>query len=688
MLNYSINKQIIDNLPEYWKKIFYCSKKEVVLNYDKEMEKSVFLYSQYIIKDTISSYTFKELLKLSDFTIICFYVLLYSNYGYVMRRPKGILENQVDESWIFERDFCFFNIRAVGNVVEEPGNIIDAIKLLPTLRVNAIHLAPFFECSFGIIYCQKSFEHINHEIVNIRYLDEKITDEEQLKFFIDCCHLLNIAVGFDVVPHMSKDSVLRLNRPDLFRWVKVIKDRNMPEDIQSIDKQYTEEMQIKIQNEIKNLVIAECEKNNTVDLIDIYDFKIIDKINRKLESLGYYTVPPHTWNGISIPRFKKYSNNMKCPIWEYKDKYGREQDQHAIWLHSGFYIHKDLRPNYIPMFTSKNIKCRRNNSFFEFFINYLKKIIIKYKFDFLRVDYVDHIFDNIVMGEKGEEFLLCEVIMPSEFKEIVEILKEYWKGLAVLADHIGKDIDLYSKAGFNLIMSPYALRKNNKNNLDELFGELKEKKNCIKKCNMVWTIDTHDMGHPLFYGRDLPLREGKLGVAVRFFISRFANIGKNRLPKYEVIGNQDLSLGIYRANNRPESIFWGNDKEMFRLYHNIEDLYIILKDELRQSEIIKYTIGNTMVTFLIKLYNKKKYWIGVFPICDVSWSFKCDDKVIFPVEFSNDVTINTRMSVSISQDENFNYVDIDKLCSIEVNILSSKIELILKQRGIAMLEIS
>ena len=62
-----------------------------------------------------------------------------------MRRPKGILENQVDESWIFERDFCFFNIRAVGNVVEEPGNIIDAIKLLPTLRVNAIQLAPFFE---------------------------------------------------------------------------------------------------------------------------------------------------------------------------------------------------------------------------------------------------------------------------------------------------------------------------------------------------------------------------------------------------------------------------------------------------------------------------------------------------------------------------------------------------------------
>ena len=55
-------------------------------------------------------------------------------------------------------------------------------------------------------------------------------------------------------------------------------------------------------------------------------------------------------------------------------------------------------------------------------------------------------------------------------------------------------------------------------------------------------------------------------------MARFLNVGKNRRPKYEVIGNQDLSTGIHRVNNVPESLAWKSDKYVF--YNYISQNYI------------------------------------------------------------------------------------------------------------------
>ena len=72
-----------------------------------------------------------------------------------------------------------------------------------------------------------------------------------MKFFIDCCHLLNIAVGFDFVPHTSYDSALRLQRPDLFRWVKLDENKKELYSAMSIDQQYEDGFQKKCHEKVK-----------------------------------------------------------------------------------------------------------------------------------------------------------------------------------------------------------------------------------------------------------------------------------------------------------------------------------------------------------------------------------------------------------------------------------------------------
>ncbi|MGP1411994.1 MAG: hypothetical protein ACTTKD_09185 [Peptoanaerobacter stomatis] len=682
---------IIKNLPEYWKKIFYCAKEKLISAYEKEMDLSNLFFAQYWLKGYISGYMFIDLLKISDFAMIYFFVKLYMKYDYHGVRPRSIISDKKDDLWFLERDFCFFNIRAVGKEVEETGNIIDAVKLLPALRVSAIHLAPFFECSAGIIYCQKSFVHINHEIINIQYMEKGISAKEQMLFFIDCCHLLNIAIGFDVTPHTSNDSILRLQKPELFRWIKLAQDKTTLFDNMDIDEQYSTGFQSQCQKEIALLVEEEIKKNNIGRAIDDFDIECIDKINKRLGEVGYYTVPPHTWNGVSVPGFKKYSHNIQTPIWEYKDKYGRNQGQHAIWLHANFYMHKGFKANKLPVSYVLDTKEKEKNiEFFNFFIDYLKDNIERYLFDFLRIDYVDHIFDN-VKEENGIEIPLNEMLTPIEIREIVKRLKSNWKGIGVLADHVGCDPDKYYQAGFNLIISSYVTFEYNKLNLEKIFYDLcSSNSNNSNHFNTIWAIDTHDMAHPLFLGKELAYREGKVGMGVRFFLSRFANVGRNRHPKYEVIGNQDLSSGIHRANNRPESIAWNSDKELFELYHQIENQYEMIKDDLQQSRLIQYTVTSRMAVFIIKKDDSTKYWIGIIPVPvtnNVKWK---EELLKFPLDVKlneKNIVMHTKISLAIFKMEYLHFTDIDKLCDIEFSVIGNLIVVKLKQVGIVLLEL-
>ena len=680
----------LKELPKYWKKIHKCASK--IMMTEKEKYMSAYLYNQYMVKHCISDYSFNELLNMHDMVFIEFYINLYFKLGYESKRPSQVIEKATDSNWMMERDYCFINLRALGNEVAETGNIINAIKILPILRVTGIHLAPFFECSEGIIYCQKSFHRINHEIVNKLYLDNGVMPVEQMKFFIDCCHLLDMAVGFDITPHTSYDSALRLENPSLFRWVKLSKNKENLYSDMNIDDQYTNDFQKKCQNEI-HAIVEKHKKDKSIDNLDAEELlygevdATIDEINRCILEEGFYTVPPHTWNVFAVLGFKKFACNSQMPIWEYRDKYGQNQGEHAIWLHANYYIHLEMKANKIPCIENNSIK---NENFFDFFKKYLRDIIANYLFDYIRIDYVDHIFDNI-LNEGEKEIPLTEMLTPNEILEIINYLRDTWPGLGMQADHLGKDVTMYAKAGFNLITNSDVSLEYNSVNLRKIFGNLINAKQECKSCRMLWAIDTHDMAHPLFLGKELALREGKMGIVVRFFLSRFANIGRERQPKYEVIGNQDLSFGIHRANNRPESLSWKSNQEVLEIYHEIETQYLLMREDLNESKLVQFTVTNNVASFLVCHPSLLKGWIGVVPVPIVGNNKEIETITLDNIFAFKDRGIPILKSIicyEISESDHFNRTSIEHLCILNFCNTSKKIELTFSNKGLMLIEVN
>jgi len=103
--------------------------------------------------------------------------------------------------------------------------------------------------------------------------------------------------------------------------------------------------------------------------------------------------------------------------------------------------------------------------------------------------------------------------------------------------------------------------------------------------SVLFAVDTHDSGHPLFWTAPISEVVGPEGMHLRHFLSRFTSTGKARRPKYEVIGNQDLSFGLYEGNNKLKSLNWKGNEEYNILYHSTEDVYERFKELIHKSHI-------------------------------------------------------------------------------------------------------
>lgn len=700
----------IDKLPSYFKKIVHSAfKKDSNINgkageicYDKADE----LVNEYLKKGYISNYILKELLTLPDSVWALFYTYLYTSKQLDGKRPEHKAKVEKNTKWLVETDYCFMNIRAVGEEISETGNIINAVKLLPALRVGGIHLAPFFECNHGIIYCQDSFYRINREIINPYYEKEGVTSLEQMKFFIDCIHLLDKAVGFDVTPHSSHMSKLSLDRPELFRWIRLNDEKDGLYDQMNINEQYNHTYQVKCDeyiNEIANKVKSEygITKVDDIDCDHEKSDYVANLIRKEVMKEGYYTIPPHTWNGICVPSFKKFNYIKEEPIWDYRDINGEDQGQHAIWMHACLYIHKGMHANQLPSQVTNNEEdgfVEKNSLVIDFFKNYLKEMIETFLFDFIRMDYVDHIFDN-VRDVNGEEVPINEMLTPNEILQTISELRKEYKGLGLQADHLGDDAMIYEKAGFNLVIGGEVAVNMSRPIMEESIK-------CIQKgdkiqrelCRSLYAIDTHDVAHPLYLGKELANREGKVGVIGRLFISRFANVGIYRKPKYEVIGDQDLSHGIHRANNKPESLIWASNRETYHAYHDLEDLYSKLRDQLSNSVLEGYGLLEKHLYFTIKNVERNVKWLCIMPIIYID-GFPCDS--VFVKEHENKIKkesffynisnsnykseLNFRICTSV---EKLNFKEINKNDVIEVKKLTEKLlKIKIKTRAFVMLEI-
>jgi hypothetical protein len=581
-------------LPADWKQLTAIA---LAAHGDAAIEAAA-IESELLLREYQASGCFKdrllrEALALNDLTAILFYNRLYlQTYGDGQRPPSPVAHEN-SRAWMLHADFCFVNVRATALAESEAGNFLNATRLLPILRARGIHLAPFFENVFGIVYAQDSFAIISDQVVHPAYEAQGFSRYQQLRYFIDCCHLLGKAVGFDLTAHTSGFAKLAFDRPELYRWLRFNADYSDLYDGQSIDEQYDEAMQAQFSAHIRDLARDVYEAHGIDRLEDPEQplatiQEAFRQVKQVVRAAGYYPVVPHTWNGIGLPGLKQYNREGGYPIWDYRDVHGEDQSAHGMGIHAALKFHSGLVANRSPYFDDPQWRAPSWEPTMAYLSELFPSLHRSYGFDFLRIDYVDHIFKATIV-ENGEEIVLCEQPSPSQLKRIADAARDCFPACGMLADHVGNDIDRYREAGFTLILGKEVQYPLHKYNILEMFGfnhQLQQQHAADPLYGTVlFPIDTHDMGHFALLGRDLAEREGRATILLRHLFARFATAGRGQRPKYEVMGNQDLSTGIHRVNNRVESLRWGEDRAHLAAYHAIEDLYEQCRAELLRSAV-------------------------------------------------------------------------------------------------------
>ncbi|MCX8131038.1 MAG: hypothetical protein N3I35_13195 [Clostridia bacterium] len=625
------NLLLCEMMPEYWNKTgkmlhdMFIEENPDGWNIEKAVDKANDIYKEYRKNNCIKSMLYLEALELPQIVWFIFYNFLAKDCVIKDGRPISPVAGEQDDSWMNYSSYSYINIRGTGKKVESLGSFIDATQILPILRVDALHVAPFFESIMGVIYAQSSFAIIDDRVTHLELEKRGVGRYEQLKYFIDCCHLLNKAAGVDLVTHSSALSRVAISNPETVRWVRFSPDCKSFYNGETLDEQYSKEKQKQMAAHVRELCSFVLEKETGNRYATLEDPEMDLELNRVLywkvlfvlRSNGYSTIPPHTWNGIGAVGIKGYEYEGNYPIWDCRDINLEDQQEHMYGIQSTFMFHSDMKANRLPYQVTgdeNDWRPKPNDCAIDYLSEFFPRMHKNYGFDFLRVDYVDHVFDN-TWTEDGGETPICDGLTPSQLFEIARKAKESFPAAGMLADHFENDIDSYRKAGFTLTIGREVKELMTPENVHKMFkfNRMLEKQNSYwgEGGTVTYPIDTHDIANPLFLGKELCDREGAAGMQLRHFFSRFASVGAANRPKYEVVGNHDMSSGIYRTVNNPEGMEWGNHRGVFDSHHFVEDVYYSLKQRLRTALVNKFGISTGFCWWRIDNSAEETCWIAI-----------------------------------------------------------------------------
>ena len=578
---------MITILPDYWKQFKEFSMKNSTYKEEEIKEKTDELVKEYKEKGYIKKLPL-EAMNIDDAVICNFYLEIGKDKLKEKEFPSPV-EKEENSSWMYLSDYCFINVRATGKEPDKTGNFINTLKLIPVLRANSIHLAPFFDCALDNIYAVDSLRIITKDVVCEKLLSADINADEQLKLLIDSIHILDKTAGFDLEPHTSQFSRIALENPHLFRWIRLTKKEKKLYGKVTQEEMLEEKSQEKIQKAVNKIVkdILKKHKLKTLEPKNASPEKIRKahgEITNKLIENGYWTLPSHTWGGVGLPEYDFYNTSDNHPDFVYLNEKGEDHHEHSFGMLTPYKFYSNMPLNKIP--EEDNLPITNKET-----VDYLKSVFPdlqdRYKFDFVRLDYVDHVFDSTF--NESWNIPISDRMTPEVLQTILMASKEHRKYTGAMAERMGVDIGDYGKLGFDLILGNTMLSTMNKDYVKFNF-DLQEQIEAINKereipASVLFAVDTHDTGHPLFWTVPLSEAVGGAGLHLRHFLSRFTWNGRGRRPKYEVIGNQDLSHGLYEANNKLKSVAWKGDKEYNDLYHGLEDTYERFKDLIFNSHL-------------------------------------------------------------------------------------------------------
>ncbi|MBI5668250.1 MAG: hypothetical protein HZC41_09610 [Chloroflexi bacterium] len=559
---------------------------------DDERQMAVALLDDYRARGYLRR-TCRAMLVIPDGVMIAFYAALELD-GAARWTPPA------DSGWMADADFCFINVRATG-LGSTPGNFIQAAKLLPALRASAIHLGPFTDYDFHVIYAVRSVQTISDRVVHPTL---KLSPEDQLRALVSAAHLLGKAVGFDSEPHMAQFARTVILRPELFRWLKLSPDRTGLAWGLSNEAMLEEVHQQRITNEIHALVAQTLRDEGLDDLETVETDSRESRAHKRavyyaligaLIERGYWTIPAQSWAADGVPAFAGYNHAGNHPLFDYRGRGGEDLGQTAFHILTPFKFYTGMRPNQPPIAPQVYAPA------VEYFASSFTRWRDQFGFDFVRYDSADHIFDSL----DDDSQPLSDRPTPQVLGTCIERRQTPDRPyIGSLAERMGNEIAPYAALGFDLILGDDMLQQAADARFIEKCFRLYDELVALNaargtRCAITFAVDTHDTGNPAFWGRPLVQVAGADGMRARHFLSRFSSAGLGRRPKYEAMGSQDLSYGLYEANVTETNLIWIGDDAYNAGYHFLEDVYERHRLLLAGGSIVRRQITGEAAWWLI-----------------------------------------------------------------------------------------
>lgn len=546
------------------------------------------LLAEYLARGYLGR-TCRAVLALPDAAIIAFYRALAQT-----RSADSPVRDRPDSGWMADADFCFINVRATG-LDDRPGSFLQAAKLLPALRVSAIHLGPFTEYDFGVIYAVRSTRAIAPQVVDSTL---GVSPEEQLHAFVEAAHLLGMAVGFDLEPHVTQFAVPVLMRPELFRWVALTADRQALVGNLTMEEMLTGAVQATIADSVRALVEAELHAADLnsleIDSDDDADLRerrraAHGRLVRAVIDAGLWTIPSQSWAGAGVPAFAGYNHDGNYPRFDYRGPDGEDLSGKAFQIVTPYQIYTGMRANRPPIETAP---FPPGIAAYADVFAYWRDT---FDFDFVRYDSVDHILDSLVDGDPAR---------PAADRPTPEVLRACIARsrtpehpfIGSFAERMGLELEAYAAMGFDLMLGTDMLRRVDRALLEDSFRLAARlyalNQGRATRFSVPFCVDTHDTGDPGLWGAPLVQLASPDTLRLRHVLSRFLGAGRARRPKYEVMGAQDRSCGLYEANIREVNLTWVGDATYNAGYHRIEDVYEQLRPLLAHGALARWEVSD------------------------------------------------------------------------------------------------
>lgn len=541
-----------------------------------------------------------HLLRLDDAVMAAFYARLEESGG--LRSPA---DDCADPGWMTRSDFCFINIRATGTG-HSHGNFIQAAKMLPGLRVNAIHLGPFFDYDHETIYAPRSVESLSPLMEHQPLTQSGFGPESQLKALVQACRLTGKAAGMDLEPHVAQFARTVMVHPGAFRWIALSEDKNTLRGGLRMEEMTARDYQKIITAEIAEHVgkalaadgldSLEYTPGDTPDIRKAKDscyFKLIGS----LIGQGYWTVPSQAWCGLGIPRFKGYNHTHGYAEFEYRDHMGNDAHHYAYHVVTPFAFYHNSGINS----PGEAARMARNDEAVSLFTGIFPRLRQIYGLDFVRYDSVDHIIDSL--HPHDPDMPASDRPEPEILRLATEKARAGYPQAGNFAERMGSEAEDYAAMGFDLMLGDDMLTRIDHPLMDRVFSLSERLEHLNQKrpgpFSVAFAVDTHDTGNPHIWKEPLVKAVGFDSMVLRFFVSRFAHAGLSRRPKYEAMGSQDLSWGLYHSNVRNANINWVDNGDFNRVYHALEDLYAECRPILDEGGLFSRHVDNRLAWWVI-----------------------------------------------------------------------------------------